>query len=527
MTQVVSDTETGVRLSPAERQRLRERVLLSEQLRQRRTADPLEDFIPNPGGQSTFIRSVLTGDIRENWYFAANRSGKSDAGAYCGAHFARFGKDRSRRRYVQATGSSVAVKDYSTSGWVVSLDFPASRDIIQPKYFNNGFCPPGATHDPFIPEHEIAEWRVSDQVLRLKNGSIIGFKSADSGRRKFQGAEKDWVQFDEEPPELIYNETVIRVGARPLSLFGTCTLLPPEGQIGGVTWLFAKKIKPWKQGKLSGTDIFTGSIYDNPHIPVAEIEHLEAIYPEGSIDRRIRLEGELIAGTGASRVYSGFDYRLNVDDVPEINLRRPLAWCWDFNVEPMISLIGQRLPDGFYVHRELLLPEGNISEMCALFREAHPTHRAEVWIYGDASGRSRSAQTNKSSYQLILNTLKDYPAPLKLRVPEANPLVQDRINAVNHAFKTSSGRVDAIIDPTCEELIEDFENVVSDGKGGIKKSSNRQDPYFKRTHLSDAYGYWIAYEAPITAAKTGVGDQRPRTGRIARPGYGKGRAASA
>ena len=58
------------------------------------------------------------------------------------------------------------------------------------------------------------------------------------------------------------------------------------------------------------------------------------------------------------------------------------------------------------------------------------------------------------------------------------------------------------IDPSCEELIEDFDQVVSDGKQGIKKTFNKKDPYFRRTHLSDALGYWVYAEAPIVPIRT-------------------------
>ena len=188
------------------------------------------------------------------------------------------------------------------------------------------------SHAPFIPKHEIAKdgWRISDQILKLKNGSIIGFKSADSGRSKYQGAEKDWIHFDEEHPEGVYEESVIRVGANPLKIFTTCTLLPPEGVVGGLTWVFNKIIKPWKamspaEREASLIGIYNASIYDNPHIMPEEVSFLETKYPPGSTQRRIRLNGELIAGLGGARVYSGFDSRLNVRPQPEISLRRPIA----------------------------------------------------------------------------------------------------------------------------------------------------------------------------------------------------------
>lgn len=140
--------------------------------------------------QKQFIDSVLHGKFEENYYLGANRSGKSDAGSFIGATLARFGyPDDSplSARHIRGKDSEISVRDRATSGWVTALDFGTSRDTIQPKYFDNGFVPPGATHQPFIPPHEIAEWRQQDQVLKLKNGSIIGFKSADSGRSKYQG----------------------------------------------------------------------------------------------------------------------------------------------------------------------------------------------------------------------------------------------------------------------------------------------------------------------------------------------------
>src|SRR3989304_4674068 len=238
----------------------------------------------------------------------------------------------------------------------ITASSPPSRDISEPKYFNNGFVPPGATHEPFIPDREISEWRVSDRVLKLKNGSIVGFKSADAGSTKYRGAEKDWIHFDEEHSKHIYEESVIRIGGRPLRVFGTATLLPPEGQVGGVTWIFTDIIKPWEMGKLPNVGIFGASIYDNPHLDQREIGRLESIYPEGSVQRRIRLGGEWLPGLSGARAYPSFDRRVHVKPQPPITQRMPLAWYWDFNVEPMVSGIGQRHMKLFRVYRTFRLP---------------------------------------------------------------------------------------------------------------------------------------------------------------------------
>jgi len=470
-------------------------LLILEEINRRQENDPLHNFKLHPK-QQVFADSVLKGLKSENWFVAANRAGKTDVGAFCGSTFARFG-DQSARP-VGAADSTIKVRDVSTSGWVSALDFPTSRDTIQPKYFDNGFST-GDMHEPFIPDREIEEWRQGDQILKLKNGSIIGFKSAESGRRKYQGAEKNWVHMDEEHPEDIYDEIGIRVGRTPLKIFITATLLPPEGQIGGVSWSFPKIIQPAKEGRLDYVGLFGASIYDNPHIPILEIERLEAKYPPGSVQRRIRLNGEMLPGMGGSRAYTNFNRMINSRTQPEINLRRPLAWMWDFNVEPMVSAIGQYDGEMFRVHQELILDEGNTQEMCQLFYEAHPEHYAEIWIYGDATGKRRGTRgkVGETDYTIIMNEMNNYGVPLRMKVPDANPSVPDRINAMNLACSGRNGLVSLEIDPTCVELTADFEQVLRDGRGGIKKTYSRKDAYFRRTHISDAVGYWVAYEKPV------------------------------
>ena len=499
-----------------ERRLAEEELFLLEELDRRESSDPLRVFQPH-AKQKLFIDSVLGKVKLENWFIGANRSGKSDVGAVCGSHLARFGLGWDHERWVYSGG--IGVKDRATSGWVSCLDFPTSRDVMQPKYFNNGFVPAGQ-HEPFIPQHEIEEWRVSDQILRLKNGSIIGFKSADSGRSKYQGAEKDWFHEDEEHPESIHEEATIRVGTRPLRIFGTCTLLPPEGQLGGVSWLFPKVIQPFQNGTLDhDIGLFGASIYDNPGIARSEIERLERRYPEGSIQRRIRLNGEWLPGLSGARAYVNFQRLIHVRKQPEINLRRPLAWIWDFNVEPMCSIVGQKDGDLFRVHGEFVLDEGNTQEMCQLFYDRHPKHYSEIWIYGDATGRKRDTRSSHmTDYSIILNEMRHYGVPLRMKVPEGNPPVPDRINAVNQALRGEGGEVHLEVDPSCSELIADLEQVLRDNRGGLKKTYDRKDPYYRRTHTSDGLGYWINYEAPVRQ----IGAGRKHKASIRSPGYQKG-----
>jgi hypothetical protein len=57
--------------------------------------------------------------------------------------------------------------------------------------------------------------------------------------------------------------------------------------------------------------------------------------------------------------------------------------------------------------------------------------------------------------------------------------------------------------------------VLRDGRGGIYKSRNRRDPYFRRTHTSDALGYFLSMEEPVGPPS----DHIRRSVHIPTPGY--------
>ena len=490
-----------------------ERRVLRLLLEERQSRDPLRQYTPHTK-QREFIQAVLQGPLYENWAVCANRAGKSDAGAYCGATLARYGIEPTR----PAVGASTTVWDRATSGWIVGPDHETMVHTIVPKYIDNGSVAPGASHAPFIPEWEVEHWNRSTQSGKLKNGSLIQTKSNEQRQIKFSAAGVDWIHFDEEPPYENYEESTLRIEAgRRLRIFGTCTLLPPEGQVGGVSWLFAKIIQPFMRGAPQ-VGVYGWSIYDNPHILPEELSQLESRYPVGSVQRRIRLGGEWLPGIGGARKYTGFSSMVHVRPQGPPDPYRPLCWWWDFNVAPLCSGVGQfdgRIFRGF---KEFILDEGSIPEMIELFRSHYQKHAHEIWIYGDASN-PRSVHTRQSDYQLILNEMRQYPSPTKLKVPQSNPLVNDRVNSVNAAFRDEFGTSRVEVDPSMVELVADFEQVLDDGRGGIKKTTNLKDPYSRRTHISDAWGYWIWREAPVRSRPRNQGQDRGMGRGNAKPGY--------
>jgi hypothetical protein len=69
------------------------------------------------------------------------------------------------------------------------------------------------------------------------------------------------------------------------------------------------------------------------------------------------------------------------------------------------------------------------------------------------------------------------------------------------ALSGFKGELSVAIDPKCKELVLDLEQVVLAQNATIKKSSDKRDPYYRRTHISDALGYWVHTVKPVVISR--------------------------
>lgn len=76
---------------------------------------------------------------------------------------------------------------------------------------------------------------------------------------------------------------------------------------------------------------------------------------------------------------------------------------------------------------------------------------------------------------------------VRLRVPQGNPAVLNRVQKVSALLTNVLGEVRLEIDPRCKDLVKDFEEVMFKPDSGIVDKA--RDP--RRTHASDALGYAI------------------------------------
>ena len=224
-------------------------------------------------------------------------------------------------------------------------------------------------------------------------------------------------------------------------------------------------------------------------------------------DRELDFDTRQVLGAPA---YPQFLDTSHVVDHLSVQAALPLCLSCDFNVSPMVWNISQIVRGKLLVIDEICIDPADVSAMVLEFRNRYPAHRADVHVYGDATGSGRSPQNILSCYDEIELGLRGYPGRVVLKVPVVNPPQRERLATVNNKLKSrENGEIGVYVARKCRELILDLEEVVTEADGNsIHKTKNSRDPYFKRTHASDGLGYLITREWPIYQAVINIKERR-------------------
>lgn len=239
---------------------------------------------------------------------------------------------------------------------------------------------------------------------------------------------------------------------------------------------------------------------------------------EADFEREMNLD---ITRASAPMAYWNYSRQLHVRNDLIYNPMLPLCLCCDFNVGLMVWEVAQIVQGVPRVIAEIAMEPGVVPSLVQEFRTRWPAHPGGVRVYGDASGNARSTHDAKSDYDLMRLAFRAYASPVEFRVPPANPGVRARLNSVNALLRSEDGDVRLLVADTCKELLADFEEVERDASSAsqeIRKSSKPDDPYSRRTHASDALGYFIAREWPVVEQ---VDEAEPKKKKPAQPDYSR------
>lgn len=327
------------------------------------------------------------------------------------------------------------------------------------------------------------DYNKSESVMTMKDtGSKILFRAVDEFER-LRGTNLAWFGID----ELTYTgkESWQRLEGRlrdpkATRLCGFAVWTPK-----GFDWVYQRFVRE----PVKGYEAIQARAYENRFLLDAVPDFYERL--KSSYDARFyeqEVLGEYL-NVNSGAVYHAFDRVRNVKAVT-LDPARPLYWTLDFNVNPMCSLIAQKLGDEIRVLGEIVLGRASTYDACAEFQRRFPNHLSGVYICGDATG-SKLQTAGTTDYRMVRESLQQAGYErVTFRVPASNPLVRERIQLTNSKLFTAGGECCLVMDPQCKELIADMEEVTY--KADSMVIDKDRDP--RRTHLSDALGYLIWQE---------------------------------
>ncbi len=416
---------------------------------------------------------------RNRWVFGGNRSGKTECGA------------------VEAVWLARGVHPYRKNrpnvfGWVVSPSQQVQRDVAQKKILH--YLRPDLIADIVMlsGRKDSPETGVVDQIV-VKNAfggtSVIGFKSCDQGREKFQGSSLDFVWFDEEPPRDLYEECLMRVLDREGDIF--CTMTP----LKGLTFVYEEIYLNRRQNPEIWYEFMEWA--DNPYLSAREIALLQSSLDETTLQSR--RFGKFSAEGGL--VYPEFDEQTHViapfpippgwQDKISIDpgLKNPLSahwYCTDFDGNVYVVAEHYAAGEDVDFHASAIRA---ISEKLGWKRDVKG--RIEALIDSAAGQRTLASQRSVSELFYERGILVD---------PRVDKDVFAGIAQVKSYLNPHNGLPNLYLFPCCTNMIREFKGYFwGSGESPVKRDDHAMDEL--RYYLMSRPRPAKAEESPIKRDK--------------------------
>ena len=420
---------------------------------------------------------------KNRWVFGGNRSGKTECGA------------------VESLYLALGIHPYRQNrkevfGWVVSLSTQVQRDVAQAKILH--YLPKESIVDITMisGKKESPASGVIDQIF-IKNAygkiSVIGFKSCDQGREKFQGSSLDFVWFDEEPPKDIYDECRMRVLDKDGDIFGTMTPLK------GLTFIYDEIFL----NKNNSPNVWYEFMewMDNPYLNKEAVIELARTLPDDELESR--RYGRFRQNEGL--VYPEFDENIHVIDpfpIPyewqdiisiDPGLNNPLSahwYCVDYDKNVYV------VAEHFLAKKDITYHAEKIKQISdSLSWKRRSDGRIEAII--DSAANQRTLASTKSVTELFFE--QGIAAN-----PNVNKDLFSGISRVKQYLKVVDGKPKLYIFRNCVNLIRELKSYWW-GEGDNPKKVD--------DHALDELRYYLMRKpelTPITPVKTAVQKDKER-----------------
>lgn len=346
------------------------------------------------------------------------------------------------------------------------------------------------TFKKIVPTNFVKSYNQQDQIYTFINGSQIIFMAEDFAHDKdfdrFKGLEVNGFLLEqiEELQEDLLKVCFVRAGRwlikdmppRPLILANVNpTLLWPKTKI----------YDKWAKGQLPQDWFYIpAKISDNPTLYKDENYMHNVTAHLDDITKRRLIDGDWSAFAVDKPYLYNFSIQKHVIARYKPNIHLPILSTFDFNVEPMTALIGQKLDmmTG-YIFDEFEIKTGSTEEMCDLISAKYKDWYLNTQITGDASGRNRQAVTqgNLNHYRVIRSKLET--SDRDFLVPKSNPAHKDSRVLGNSVLQHAN----YLITDNCVKTIQDCVHAQVDEFGELIKTKD------EGRHFFDNYRY--AYHA--------------------------------
>jgi len=217
----------------------------------------------------------------------------------------------------------------AVAGWAAGVTSEVTRDSVQRvlagriNSIGTGAIPMDAIKDKSM-KRGVAD-ALDTMVIKWGGGgdvqageSLLGFKSYDQGREKFQAETLDFVWLDEEPDAEIYTEALTRTNATKGIVYMTFTPLKGMSEV----------VKRFLIDKMPGTCVTSMTIDDAEHYTPEQRQEIINSYP--AHEREARTKG--IPTLGSGRIFPVTEESIKVDAFPIPNHWAQIAgldFGWD------------------------------------------------------------------------------------------------------------------------------------------------------------------------------------------------------
>lgn len=311
-----------------------------------------------------------------------------------------------------------------------------------------------------------------------------------------RGVELRWFWIDEtrDTPKAAFEVLMgrLRGGSHDLTRCGAITTTPR-----GFNWLYDCFISNGESA-LTDRTVITATSNDNPWLPPGYVDDLLRNYNP-------RLAAQEVGGKFVSlaegQAYAEFDRNKHIGEDYEYNSELPLIHTWDFNLNPLCSVIIQIDPktgvvwciDEIHIEKS-----ARTRDATSEFIRRYGKHRGQVKVYGDRNGLNRHTASDSTDFTVIESEyLPVFGLNLSMEINySSNYDVSDSVQDVNNLLENSRGQIRLRLRPECEFTIRDLEQVTYKPGSRSLDKGDTHDGGATLTHHTDALRYYVSFEHP-------------------------------